>query len=703
MSTKPSPRALKRKGEKTESSLRRSLRVAGLPTAVEPKGAKKSGSSRSALEASAPNAEVEVSRPSDSEPSAEPEAPPMPEDVVPPLNSPEMKPSGAGYGDEAGAQPSTRSNEGRRRLVPAEHQNITPKDESRASTSISRLSSANPEPTAANPRSGQVEGGALSLLGSREMRLRDPSQAWTGTDPVRLDYAPGAGYFGSTSGGAWSSSRWPDQRPFHRLRGVPEGAEAQNLSLTRPREMSEVEMIAYRRSQLELWMSLPPGVVHPLDVAYPPRHEGYDLWGFIRASGATARHLMSVTRSPAARWLNVFNAERRRILIVSNLKAVRISMELMPPIACVALFQTMLHESGFEFRNQVPAWETLPEVSRVPESQIRLEVDRVGHFIPAELIAWNNAVDSTLYYVRSPSDPQLTASAQTNESRIEFPLDKSGDVIMDEDTQMFLGQEVVMRLQLTGLRSRSPVSSLEDEPTYKRPLLITSSAGGSISSWRNSSNAVFEDQPEATSDSVPSMVGAGPNSDFSLMVMDESENLSYSSSGPSLRSVTDYMLGAGTHLPMSTATVMRGLTSGVIRSSYPGMMISVTPDLCQTGSVPTGHAIRMPVAEHLVQIPLPGSPEAKRASVRKTEAVVAGPDRGSSPSACAGVEKFWFGNPGTQLSAHESPSRRSLARSEVTAWARFTAEQEQRKTTEARPQAALDNNRREQIKVREEY
>ncbi|KAE9066018.1 hypothetical protein PF010_g27971 [Phytophthora fragariae] len=132
MSTKPSPSASKRKGEKTESSLQRSLRVAGLPAEVEPKEAEKSGSSRSTLEVSAPSAEVEVSRPSESEPSAEPEVPPMPEDVVPSLSSPEMKPSEAGQGDEAGAHPSARIDEGRSQVVPAEHQNIAPQDKSEA-------------------------------------------------------------------------------------------------------------------------------------------------------------------------------------------------------------------------------------------------------------------------------------------------------------------------------------------------------------------------------------------------------------------------------------------------------------------------------------------------------------------------------------------------------------------------------------------
>lgn len=129
---------------------------------------------------------------------------------------------------------------------------------------VARLSSANPEPTAPNPRSSQVESGALSLFGSREMQVSES----TGTDPVRFNYAPGAGYFSSKSGGAWSSSLWPDQRPFQRLRGVPEGAETQKLSLTHPPEMTEAEMIAYGRSQFEMWMSLLPGIVHPVDVTY---------------------------------------------------------------------------------------------------------------------------------------------------------------------------------------------------------------------------------------------------------------------------------------------------------------------------------------------------------------------------------------------------------------------------------------------------
>lgn len=111
----------------------------------------------------------------------------------------------------------------------------------------------------------------------------------------------------------------------------------------------------------------------------------------------------------------------------------------------------------------------------------------------------------------------------------------------------------------------------------------------------------------------------------------------------------------------------------------------------------------MPISEYPVQIPLPGSPESKRASGRKAEVAAARRDQGPVPSVHAGIEGFWFGNPGTQLGTYEMPSQRDLARSEAAAWARFTAEQQQRNATETRLQAALDDNRREQTKLHEEY
>lgn len=164
MSTKPSPSALKKRDEESETLLRRSLRVAGLPAVVKPKESETSEPSRSTLEVSAPSAEAEASHRSEDKPIAEPEAPPMPENVVPSLSLPEMEPSAAGQCDEVGAQRGTRTVEGQNQVVPAEHQNIASQGEFKASTAISLPLSANPELTAANPHSSQVEDGVLSLL-----------------------------------------------------------------------------------------------------------------------------------------------------------------------------------------------------------------------------------------------------------------------------------------------------------------------------------------------------------------------------------------------------------------------------------------------------------------------------------------------------------------------------------------------------------
>ncbi|KAE9260423.1 hypothetical protein PR003_g34374, partial [Phytophthora rubi] len=90
-----------------------------------------------------------------------------------------------------------------------------------------------------------------------------------------------------------------------------------------------------------------------------------------------------------------------------------------------------------------------------------------------------------------------------------------GDALMDEDTQLFLGPEVMMRLQLTGWRPRSPVSSIEDEPSRKRPQLIRSEAGNSIPTWNGSSNTSGSTEFR-TRDPVPSVVGANNGSDASM-------------------------------------------------------------------------------------------------------------------------------------------------------------------------------------------
>ncbi|KAE9012444.1 hypothetical protein PR001_g15667 [Phytophthora rubi] len=156
----------------------------------------------------------------------------------------------------------------------------------------------------------------------------------------------------------------------------------------------------------------------------------------------------------------------------------------------------MLHETGYEFLNQVPEWHTLSELSSVPAPQMRLEIERIGNFIEAELMAWNTAVELTTSYVRPLSDSLLLASAQTAESQVGFPLDKDDDIV-DEVTQLFLGAEVVLRLRLTGLGARGSVFRIQDESSGKRQLL---SAGGVISKGRDSSESVSDTRRDFAKD-----------------------------------------------------------------------------------------------------------------------------------------------------------------------------------------------------------
>ncbi|KAE9287343.1 hypothetical protein PR003_g26074 [Phytophthora rubi] len=450
----------------SETSLRRGLRVANVPARDVAEVAGTPGATRSTPSVPEPSAGPSVARASEQSPSVEPEAPPT-EDIDPPPESPMKNVEG-----ESSGGPSFSS----------VHRALTVKtDQDAAATASAQGQSIHPEPTAVDIHGSQVEGGVLSLLDKRELQVKAHGVAETGTDSVRLGFAPGVLPSGQGDSGPWSSMLWPEQRRTQRLEGVPESGES-GMTLAQFPEMTNAEMFSYGRTQLERWMSVPPEVVQPVDVAYNPSHNGYDLWGFIRAAGLTARHLMSVTRSPSGRWLNVFRAERRRIPVVSDLRAVTMSLKLMPPVVCVAVLQTMLWEAGYEFMNRVPVWLTLSEVAWVPESQVRMEIERIGHFIGTELAAWNAAVGSTSYFVRQVTDPVLMASTTPS----GLLVDGDGDALMDEDTQLFLGPEVVMRLQLTGLRPRSPVSSIEDDSSRKRPQLIRSEAGNSIPTWHGS-------------------------------------------------------------------------------------------------------------------------------------------------------------------------------------------------------------------------
>ncbi|EGZ10915.1 hypothetical protein PHYSODRAFT_337683 [Phytophthora sojae] len=172
MSTAADSKETKTGGEKSESSLRRSLRVAGLPAEVVPTESGTPRATRSTAEARTPSAKGEAASSGEVAPSAEPEVPPMTETAVPPPSSPERKKSEDEQGGGAGAQPSARVGESPSLREPAVSRALTPRRTSEVATATSQPQGVNPEPTAADLRSGQAEGGALRVLESREMQLR---------------------------------------------------------------------------------------------------------------------------------------------------------------------------------------------------------------------------------------------------------------------------------------------------------------------------------------------------------------------------------------------------------------------------------------------------------------------------------------------------------------------------------------------------
>jgi hypothetical protein len=223
MSTTPDP-SVSKKGKKKETSLRRSLRVAGLPPESAVQDAGTSGSDRPIPEVPAPSAaDSSTTRLEEAVTSGEPEAPPASnDDAAAMTDSPEKKAD-----PESRGEPSVRESEEKEESVsvvrepPVVTQSPTAGTGSMAAVGVSRVASVYPEPTAVIHHSSQVEGGTLALPEERGLQMRTSSASGTGTTPVHFGFAAGITP-PSLIGGAWSSTLWPEQRAIQRLQGVPE-------------------------------------------------------------------------------------------------------------------------------------------------------------------------------------------------------------------------------------------------------------------------------------------------------------------------------------------------------------------------------------------------------------------------------------------------------------------------------------------------
>ncbi|OWY94775.1 hypothetical protein PHMEG_00035401 [Phytophthora megakarya] len=133
-------------------------------------------------------------------------------------------------------------------------------------------------------------------------------------------------------------------------------------------------------------MNISAQFLHLGDVAYFPRHHGYDLIS-------------------SARWLNLIRAERRLIPVVFDIRAVKVPLKGMPLIACVAMLQSMLWAAGYQFVNLIPVWFSTEEDSSIPESELQEAIEKLYQMVGIKLAAWYVAVGLMSCFERSDFDP----------------------------------------------------------------------------------------------------------------------------------------------------------------------------------------------------------------------------------------------------------------------------------------------------------
>ncbi|RLN59086.1 hypothetical protein BBJ28_00024437 [Nothophytophthora sp. Chile5] len=424
-----------------------------------------------------------------------------------------------------------------------------------------------PTPPAVQAQTDQGEGERGLVVHGAEREVVPASQIPAAT---RLELAPGVNISDGRPSPGWPSTL---ESPSVQAFVDPNNLGDQTPDLVRP---SDAEAVAYGDLHLKRWQETPHHFVLPVDVIYDQREQGFSMRAWDNA------------------WLRTLKARRKQPPVTSDLRAMMVSPKLLSPVACVAVLQTMLLESGFEFVNIVPVWGETQVLSEIPSRHLM------------ELVP---------FHARRSQDPRLKLPPQ-----IEYhPADEDGDLLMTEDADAYLGNELVLRLRVTGTRVRSPPTSETGEPHAKRPQLLPpqppSVPSNSLPSWHPSTETSDQDADMgAASDSVPSLVGPSGTSDEMMTSADSAANLSgHNSSGSSLLSAGDY--SAQSHMPGPAigAMVMMATHSGGADPADSDMMVPAPvfrapyPDqVMQIDAQPPVTAAHSPVA-----MPLPGSPDSR--------------------------------------------------------------------------------------------
>ncbi|OWY92657.1 hypothetical protein PHMEG_00038252 [Phytophthora megakarya] len=123
-------------------------------------------------------------------------------------------------------------------------------------------------------------------------------------------------------------------------------------------QMTEGLAKFYVSSQCQRWKEAPEGRTVPPGIRYEWPIGKPDSQAYYLATLQTSRYLeqrMSVVTQAGA-WISELRVRRNTFGLALDLAGLMIPVERLSPAECAAIIQTLLIESGFEFKNVIPVW-----------------------------------------------------------------------------------------------------------------------------------------------------------------------------------------------------------------------------------------------------------------------------------------------------------------------------------------------------------
>ncbi|OWZ06211.1 hypothetical protein PHMEG_00021567 [Phytophthora megakarya] len=170
---------------------------------------------------------------------------------------------------------------------------------------------------------------------------------------------------------------------------------------------------------------------------------------------------MSVA-SQAGAWISELRVRRNMFGLALDLTGLMIPVERLSPVECVAIIQTLLAESGFEFQNVIPVWSEA-RISKVHSELFQLVCDDLQRLLSVELLEWRQLISQATRRFLSAEEVDVLMTVPDGYSTV-------GTYIHETIRNLLLENRTFTRqVTASGLRrSRSPQSSV-GEPKPNRP------------------------------------------------------------------------------------------------------------------------------------------------------------------------------------------------------------------------------------------